>query len=157
MPNQKHDILTTVQNILEVTLGEGETELTEEENILFLRLFPALLANGNGHVYMEICIIDYSDELSVAQVYSTMIPKPGPHSDDLNGYLADWNLHSAAGAYGLYGDQKQLYHKLNIALVNSESVESRANALFAGICLAMDEMARRLPEAFQIAFGDSTQ
>ena len=109
MPNQKHDILATVQNLLEVTLGEGATELTEEENVLFLRLFPALLANGNGHVYMEICIIDYSDELSVAQVYSTMIPKPGPHSDDLNGYLAGdaykeefGELVSLAAESGLY-------------------------------------------------------
>ena len=157
MSDQKHDILAALQSILEAVLGEDSTELTEQDGILFLRLFPALFTDGSGRVYMEVCVLDYSDELSIGQVYSTMIPKPGPHSDDLKEHFADWNLHSAAGAYGLYGDQKQLYHKQTVALINDESVDSQSQALFACIGMCMDEMSRHLHEAIQIAFGDQTQ
>lgn len=151
MSDHNRKILTTLQSLLQPQLGEGD--LAEQNGTLFLRLFPALLEDGTGHVYMEICLAPYSDELTVAQIYSTLIPKSGPHTDQLAAHFADWNLHSLAGAYGLYGDDQQLYHKQNVALINGESEESHIKTLLASVSLAMDEMARRLPEAIQIAFG----
>lgn len=150
MSDHNHEVLTILQDTLEDQLGE--TELTEVQGTLFLRLFPALFPDDSGHVYIEICLIPYSDELTVAQIYSTLMPKPGPHTDQLPAHFEDWNLHSAVGAYGLYGENRQLYHKHNIALHSEDVPELQAGIVLAGLQLAMDEMARRLPEAVQIVF-----
>ncbi|MCC8121758.1 MAG: hypothetical protein LIO42_07240, partial [Oscillospiraceae bacterium] len=107
--------------------------------------------------YMEICLLDYSDEVTIAQVYTTLLMEPGPGLAAVRERLEEWNLHSYAGAYGIYEKQGQLYHKQNISVLNDLAVEDRADLLFAGICVAMDEMARRLPEALAVNGGEENK
>lgn len=147
---QTREILTAIQSLLEPE--PGNCTLTAENNMLFLRLFPALFPNNSSHVYMEICLVPYSDELTIAQIYTTLMPKAGPHTNQLPAHFADWNLHSFAGAYGLYGKDKQLYHKHNVVLFTEESAEDQVKAILSSVSLVMDELARRLPEAVQIVF-----
>jgi len=135
----------------------GETELADQEDATFLRLTPALFTDGTGLVYMEICLLDYTEEVMVAQVYSTMRPKPGLALAALREKLGEWNLKSLAGAYGIYEAQGQLYHKQSIALINDAAVDDQVDFLFAGICAVMDEMARRLPEAIALSSQEPSE
>lgn len=149
MTERQKEIMTMLREWLEEYLGE--TTLEEGEEISFLRIVPPLFENGEGRVYMEICLIDYSEEVMIAQVYSTMLPKPGPGMDALREKLGQWNLESLAGSYGIYEKLGQLYHKQMVALINEAAADDQTETLFTGICMAMDEMARRLPEAVEIA------
>ena len=148
MTDRQKEVLTLLQQYLEEHFGK--TEQVEQEDMTFLRLTPALFTDGTGLVYMEICLLDYSEEIMVAQVYSTLLPNPGSGLALLRKQLGEWNLHSLVGSYGIYEQQGQLYHKHNIALINDAAADDQADFLFAGICAAMDEMARRLPEAINL-------
>ena len=128
----------------------GKTELVEMEDTAFLRFAPALFTDGSGQVLMEVCLVTYSDEITVAQIYSTVLTDLGEKTEDLRAALPAWNFTSIAGAYGIYEEQGHLYHKQNIALINDAAADDQADFLFTGLCLAMDEMARCYPDAVAI-------
>lgn len=130
-----------------------DTEIVERGNILALRTMPSLYADGTGAVLTEVCLLEYSEEISVAQIYTTMIPTQGPGLAGLREKLPEWNFASLAGAYGIYEKQGQLYHKQNVAVLNEITVDDQVDTVFTGLCMAMDEMARRLPEALAISAG----
>ncbi|MCC8157048.1 MAG: hypothetical protein LUC21_07765 [Oscillospiraceae bacterium] len=142
-------------NLLREALEEcfGTVEAAEQSEITFLRLMPALFEDETGQVYMEICFLDYSEEVTIAQVYTTLLMEPGPGLAAIREKLGEWNLHSFSGAYGIYEEQGQLYHKQNISFINEAAVDDQVDLLFAGICVALDEMTRRLPEAVAMNEG----
>ena len=131
----------------------GETELAEQEDTVFLRLAPALFTDGTGQVLMEVCLVDYGEEITVAQIYTTVLPQLGSGAEALRACLPEWNFTSMAGSYGIYEKEGHLYHKQNIALINDAAADDQADFLFTGLCLAMDEMARRYPEAVAMTDG----
>ncbi len=133
----------------------GAAQLAEQSDITFLRFTPTLFTDGTGLVYMEICLIEYSEEITIAQVYSTLLEKPEAELAKLEEHLEEWNFNALAGSYGIYRKQGQLYHKQNVALLNDAMVGDQAEFLFAGVCAAMDEMARRLPEAIALTGGQN--
>lgn len=134
-----------------------DAEIVEQEDLLSLRLMPALYTNGAGMVLMEICLLEYSEEISVAQIYSTMIPQPEPGLAALRETLGEWNFASIAGAYGIYEKEGQLYHKHMVSVLNEVSVDDLVDFVFTGLCMAMDEMARRLPDALAISAGSDDE
>ncbi len=60
------------------------------------------------------------------------------------------NFNSLTGAYGIYEKEGQLYHKQNIAVVNNVAIDDKVDFIFSGICIAMDEMARRFADAVAV-------
>ena len=125
----------------------GETVLLEQNDITILRFMPALFLDGSAEVIVEVCLYQYNEELTVAQVYSTMLTDTSRGLEELRAQIPEWNFHSVTGSYGIYEKMGHLYHKHNIALINDGYVEDQAEMVFAGICLAMDEMAGRINEA----------
>ena len=130
-----------------------EAEVVEEGDLLILRMLPRLHDDGTGAVLMEVCLLEYSEEISVAQIYTTIIPEPKPGLTALREKLPRWNFASLAGAYGIYEEQGQLYHKQNVAVLRELGVDDQVEAVLTGIFAAMDEMARRLPEALAVSAG----
>lgn len=128
-----------------------ETELQEGGDILTLRIASPLFTDGTGKVRIEICHVEHTEEMSVAQIYSTLIFQPEPGLAALRAKLPEWNFSSLAGAYGIYERLGQLYHRHNVAVNNTRPLEEQADCVFTGLCLAMNEMARRLPEALKIS------
>ncbi len=153
MTEQQQEIMTRLKEYVEEYFGEAQ--LAEESDITFLRFTPALFTDNTGLVYMEVCLIGYSEEITIAQVYSTLLAGPEEALAQLRPHLEEWNFRSLTGSYGIYEGQGQLYHKQNIALLNDIAVDDQADFLFAGICAAMDEMARRLPEAVALVGGQA--
>lgn len=135
-------------------------ELVEQKELRFLRFFPALYVDGSGQVIMEVCLYDHGPEgeFTVAQVYTTVFLGIEANEDALRERIPQWNFTSMAGSYGIYETQehqKQLYHKHNVALVTDADVEDQVDFLFTGICLALDEIASRFPEAVDILIPDA--
>lgn len=145
----QQEVMGLLRGWLEAHIGPAEW--VEQGDMTFLRLRPALFTDGSGQVLMEICLYDYGTDITVAQVYSTLLPTPGSGLDELRRHLPDWNFRSIAGSYGIYEKLGQLYHKQNIALIPQAMADDQADVLFTGICLAMDEMARRIGEAEQLS------
>lgn len=155
MTEQQQEIMTRLRKYIEEYFGE--TELTEESDITFLRFAPALFTDNTGLVYMEVCLISYSEEITIAQVYSTLLAGPEEAMAKLRPHLDEWSFRSLTGSYGIYEKQGQLYHKQNIALPTAATADDQVEFLFTGICAAMEEMARRLPEAIALASGQADE
>ncbi len=151
MTEQQKELMTLLQEYLEDYLGE--TELAEVEDMTFLRVAPALFEDELGQVLMEICLIDYSEDVTVAQIYTTILSEIESGTEELRECLPEWNFNSIAGSYGIYEKLGHLYHKQNIALNNDAAADDQAEFLFTGLCMAMDEMARRYPEIITITSG----
>lgn len=130
-----------------------EAEIVERGDLLTLRMMPSLYTDGTAPVLMEICLLEYSDDISVVQIYTTIFPKPEPGLAELRAKLPEWNFTSLAGAYGIYEQQGQLYHKQNVAVITGAGADEQIDTVLPAICMAMDEMARRLPEALELSSG----
>lgn len=146
-------MLTAWQNEIISLLKEwfedsfGETVRFEHDGITFLRFAPALFTDGSAEVVVEVCLSGYGEELTVAQVYTTMLTDTSKGLEALRTQIPEWNFYSFTGSYGIYEKMGHLYHKHNIALINDSHVDDQAEMVFAGVCLAMDEMARRINDA----------
>lgn len=120
-----------------------------------LRLWLPLFEDGDvdSRVLMEIAPITYNEPLDLAHIYTTMLAEPGPGVEELRRKLQDWNLTAFVGAYGIFEEMGQLYHKHSIVLMEDLDEEEQADLIFMGACVAADEMARRFPEAVHISNG----
>jgi len=148
MTEQQSEVLNLLQSYLKEEFGQ--VNRVENNGVIYLQFTPSVFLNETGLVFMEICLLSYSNELDIAQIYSTMIPKSRPHMDALREKLGQWNLASLVGAYGIYEKLGQLYHKHNIALINDAAADDQADFIFYNVCLALEEMARHLEEALHI-------
>ena len=129
------------------------TEIRETENGPMLRMGVPLLENGEGQVLVEVCALTYNDQIDIIQIYSTLLPQPGPGLEALRAKLNEWNLVAVAGAYGIYDKLGQLYHKYNVAVDAGEGLEAKADQAILGICVALDEMSGRIEEALALSEG----
>lgn len=129
------------------------TEVKDTENGPMLRMRIPLLENGAGQVLVEVCALTYNDQIDIIQIYSTMLPQPGPGLEALRAKLNEWNLVTIAGAYGIYDQLGQFYHKYNVAVDVSHGLEDKADQAILGICVALDEMSGRIEEAMSISVG----
>jgi len=148
MTERQSEILNLLQKWIEEEFCQ--VNRVEINGVVYLQFTPSVFLNETGLVFMEICLFRHSDELDVAQIYSTIIPKPRPHMDALREKLNQWNLESLAGAYGIYEKLDQLYHKHNLALVNDGMPNDQADFIFYNVCLTLEEIARHLEEALHI-------
>lgn len=153
MTEQQQEILNRLREYIEEYFGKSQ--LMEQADITFLRFTPTLYTDNTGMVLMEVCLIGYSEEITIAQVYTTMLARPEAALEKLRPQLEEWNFRSLTGSYGIYEKQGQLYHKQNIALPTGAMVGDQVEFLFTGICAAMEEMARRLPEAIALTDGQA--
>ncbi len=144
----QNDIMSLLREWLEDSFGE--VLLLERDDITFLRFVPALFEDGSAEVMVEVCLYDYGEEMTVAQIYSTMLIDVAEKAEALSERIPEWNFYSLVGAYGIYEKLGHLYHKHSVALVNEAPADDQTEMIFAGVCLAMDEMARRIYEAAEI-------
>ena len=149
MEERKNAILNMLRKWIEEYICKTET--VEQGGVTFLQMSPALYEDNLGHVLMEVCLLEYSDATMIGQIYSTLLPQLGAGEETLRRKVGEWNLVSLAGAYGIYEKQGHLYHKHNVALINDAAVDDQVDFLFNGLCLALDEMGRRLSDAVSIS------
>ncbi len=144
-------------NLLREWLEEefGKTEMIEQEDVTFLRVLPPLFVEGEERVITDICLYEYMDEITVAQIYTTIALEIESAADALRARLPEWNFVSLAGSYGIYDKLGQLYHKQNIALIHDAAVDDQVDFLFSGFCLALDEIAQHYPEILTIVRGET--
>ena len=67
-----------------------------------------------GHpVLTEIMVTDFTDDLDLLHIYSTLIVRCNDRVDELSRKLSEWNILCPLGAYGVYEADGacQLFHK----------------------------------------------
>ncbi|MGI6192965.1 MAG: hypothetical protein ACOYI3_05335 [Christensenellales bacterium] len=153
MSNNQTGILNAIMNALTEQMGY-KAEIKTVEDREMLRFAAPLLGDDKGFVLIEICQFDYDETSAIFQIFSTMIPEPGPGFEKLRSAVNGWNLFSRLGAYGIFEQLGQLYHKYNVVVNLDESAESVFTRVVTALYICMDEMEYRLSEALAISSGE---
>ena len=132
---------------------EYETATLKGEDIQLGDTLRAMLpvdAAGNK-VLLEVMVIPYTDDALLVQIYSTMIAEIGPGYEAVKEMLLDWNLTCPLGAFGIYRQARQFYHKYNYMLPTDGIPKEMAVEIFYIIHLIQDVIGQYFPDVVRIS------
>ena len=102
-------------------------------------------------VLTEVMMAPYTEDALLLQIYSTMIVEIGPGYEALKEMLLDWNLTAALGAFGIYRQGRQLYHKYNYIIPTDGDPDEMATEVFYLMNLVLDVISAHFPDAVRIS------
>ena len=142
---------TSLENLLKRTGVETAVIDGEDPQIgSTLRALMPVTERGDA-VLTEVMVGPYTEDALLLQIYSTMILEIGPGYEALKEMILDWNLVAPLGAFGIYRQQRQLYHKYNYIIPIDAVPEEMAAEIFYLMNLVLDVVAARFPDAVRLS------
>ena len=123
------------------TEGVGAPQIGDTLRILF-PVTPA----GDA-VITELMVTGLSPEIDLLHVYSTVVVEIGPRYDALVRKLVSWNARCPLGAYGIYEEERQLYHKYSYPIPRDCDPEDLAGLAMTLLELIHEVLAETYREA----------
>ena len=80
-----------------------------------------------------------------------MIAEIGPGYEALKEMTLDWNLTCPIGAFGIYRQNRQFYHKYNYLIPADGEAENTAMEVFYVIHLVLDVIAEIFPDVVRLS------
>ncbi len=75
-------------------------------------LFPV---TEEGHAAItELMVTSFAEDLDLLIIYSTVVAELNEKAGELPQKLIEWNLDCPLGAFGVYREENQLYHKYSV-------------------------------------------
>jgi len=147
-----NDVFFTVLEGLLKQMGY-ETALARGEDPKLGDTLRALLPvdEAGNKVLLDVMAFPYTEHALLAQIYTTMIAEIGPGYDALEKMLVDWNLTCPIGAYGIYREGRQFYHKYNYLMRTDGEAKEMAEEIFYIIHLVLDVIAETFPAAVRLS------
>ncbi len=96
-----------------------------------LRILFPVTQDGNA-VITELMVTSFSKDLDLMLLYSTIVAEIGDRYDELVQKLVPWNMQCPFGAYGIFEEERQLYHKYSFPFpsdANPDDVAGQAMVL----------------------------
>lgn len=87
-----------------------------------LRLLIPVNDEGDA-VLMEIMLANYFEDMDLLQFYSTLLLEIGPGYDELKNATFELNFFCPIGAFGIYEEGRQYYHKYGLMLETPHSID----------------------------------
>lgn len=102
-------------------------------------------------VLLEVLAAPYTEEMLLVQIYTTMIAEIGPGYEALKEMTQEWNLACPLGAFGIYRQNRQFYHKYNYLLPVEGDPKEFAMEVFYVIHLVIDVITDIFPDAVRLS------
>ena len=102
-------------------------------------------------VLLEVLAGEYNKETLLIQIYTTMIAEIGPGYEALKEMTLEWNLVCPIGAFGIFRQNRQFYHKYNYLLPTEGEPKDRAMEVFYVIHLIRDVIAEIFPDVVKLS------
>ncbi len=115
-----------------------------------LRAMLPVDETGNK-VLLEVLVGEYNEHTILVQMYTTMIAEIGPGYEALKEMLLDWNMICPVGAFGIYRQMRQFYHKYNYLVPKDGNAEACAKEIFYIIHLSLDVIAEIFPDVVRLS------
>ncbi len=135
---KKMEFQTTMLKVEDPRIGES------------LRALVPVDEAGNS-VLLEVMVIPYDEDALLIQIYTTLLTEIGPGYEALKEMLLEWNLTCPIGAFGIYRQEKQFYHKYNYLMPTDEDPKQMAMEIFYIIHLVMDVIAGLFPDVVRLS------
>lgn len=143
--------LTNLEKILkEKDLETYITDSGDPQVGKILRTLLPLTETGDM-VMTEFMAAPYTDEADLIQIYSTMIMKIGPGYEALKEIMLDWNLTCPLGAFGIYRQERQFYHKYTFLQTKDADPEETAEEVFTQTGIILDVLREYYPDAVRLS------
>lgn len=132
---------------------EYETATLKGEEIQLGDTLRAMIPvdEAGNQVLLEVMALSYTDDAFLVQIYSTMIAEIGPGYEALKEMLLEWNLSSPLGAFGIYRQGRQFYHKYNYPVPTDGDPKQMAVEIFYIIHLVRDVIANVFPDVVRLS------
>ena len=105
-----------------------------------------------GHpVITEIMVSEFADDLDLLHLYSTVFPKCGGKLSELPQKLSEWNLLCPLGAFGIYEEEQQLFHKYTLPFPLEMEPDVLAEEAMLLIELIHSVLSQKYPELLPYA------
>jgi hypothetical protein len=143
--------LTELEKLLQKM--EYETALIKGENPQLGDSLRALVPvdKAGNKILLEVMSFPYGDHARLVQIYSTMIMEIGPGYEALKEMLLEWNLTCPIGAFGIFRQDRQFYHKYNYLMPSDADPKEMAPEVFFIIHLVRDVIANVFPDAVRLS------
>ena len=115
-----------------------------------LRAMVPVDEEGNK-VLLEVLVGEYNEHTILIQIYTTMIAEIGPGYEALKEMTLEWNLVCPIGAFGIYRENRQFYHKYNYLVPSDGEAKDTAMSIFYIIHLVRDVIAEIFPDAVRLS------
>ena len=106
---------------------------------------------AGNKVLLEVMELPYDEHAILVQIYSTMITEIGPGYEALKEMTLEWNLICPIGAFGIYREERQFFHKYNYLMPTDEDEKEMAMEVFYIIHLVRDVIAEIFPDAVRLS------
>ena len=102
-------------------------------------------------VLTEVLVGQFNDKTLMIQIYTTMIAEIGPGYEALKEMTLDWNLNCPIGAFGIFRQNRQFYHKYNYLIPAEGDPKEMAMEIFYIIHLVRDVIAEIFPDVVRLS------
>ena len=123
---------------------------TLENGVELISFLTAAYEDGSGLVYVQLALLRELNEVDMAQIFTTVLPRIGEARSRMERAILYWNRTSILGSYGIYDEEDQLYHRYRLPLEEEEAAETTAARIISAVTLVWEEVARRYPAASAI-------
>ena len=130
-----------------------ETAYIDGEEGQLGRTLRALLPidDDGDMVLTEIILMPYTEDADLLQIYTTMILEIGPGYEALKEMILDWNLTCEIGAFGIYRQGRQFYHKYTYPVPRDIDPDEMAKEAFYLMNLIHAAIADHYEDAMRLS------
>ena len=100
---------------------------------------------------MEIMVTEFEEGSDLLLFYTTMIVEIGPGYEALKEMLLDWNLRCPMGAFGIFRQARQFYHKYTVPVPKDAEPEALAEKAMELLEMLYEVISRQFPEAVRLS------
>ncbi|BAK99802.1 hypothetical protein OBV_26040 [Oscillibacter valericigenes Sjm18-20] len=116
-----------------------------------LSFFTPMHDDGSGLVYFELCFAECRKEDALFQIFATILPEIADALPKLEKMIAEWNLTTRIGAYGVYYPLDQMYFKHCFLLEEHMDVSAAENLIMNSLYLSYEEISSKYDAVVSIS------
>ncbi len=141
---------------LEDLIHELDIETTYVEGIRAPQIGDTLRillpVTEEGHpVISEVMLTGFTEEADLLLLYSTVIAALSEKAAELPQKLSEWNLLCPLGAFGIYEEEGQLFHKYTLPVPKDMDPEELAEEAMYLLELIYGVLSEKYPELLEYA------
>lgn len=115
-----------------------------------MRVLVPITDEGDA-VLLELMAASIDEETDLLQFYTTMVMELDVDHGQLAQTLAQWNFLCPLGAFGIFEEGNQLYHKYGIVLNGTEELDELAERVILILSVLYEVIEQKYPLAVEFA------
>ena len=115
-----------------------------------MRVLVPITDDGDA-VLLELMAASIDEETDLLQFYTTMVMELDVDHGQLAQTLAQWNFLCPLGAFGIFEEGNQLYHKYGIVLNGTEELDELAERVILILSVLYEVIEQKYPLAVEFA------